>query len=299
MNRVTITPHAGARGPGKDGRGYLSVADWGPVAGPDRVAVLAAACGMDPSHGMLVSRRKPPCILAVADAETAKEMARALNERGIAALAPTRAQLGSMGEPFRVKSLEPAAGATEAMYLARPWRGEPMGLRMRDVAIIVRARLENTARTTSVTPVDRTLTTLDPELTLIRAAVAPGDAGRSTRMRVRTRDIADVWLRDRSRLRFDADKLSFDMLGKEKGMSDGENMNRLTLRLTREAPRAILDLGFSEFAPPPDVVTRHAGASFRNPVSGDSDTVTTSEHGPAFEFYSPWIAMVYARLAKR
>jgi hypothetical protein len=103
--------------------------------------------------------------------------------------------------------------------------------------------------------------------------------------------ILDVYMNDGSRFRFNADRLSFDVLGKDRGMTDLENTDKLALRLATEAPQAQIDTNFKHFRVPPDIA-QDLISVFPNHTTTQRDTTG------AFDFYSLWTYTIHRGLAK-
>ncbi|HYE62476.1 MAG TPA: hypothetical protein VD997_10830 [Phycisphaerales bacterium] len=268
-------------------RAYLTIVRYpSAFTSADRAAALSEALGIDAFHAAQRASHEPPLVLARVNAAEAPQIVARLKARRISAFALTQAYLKAHPRPFLVKRLVPALGCDEPMYMAEPWRGEPTGLRTADLFLIVRAAI------------DKVRTSIDIETTGgLRSGYSYGYGGpelpdpptplRSTERK--TTHILDLWLRDGSRLRCNADRLSFDVLGQERGMTDLENTDRLALRLATEAPQAQIDTGFRGFRVPADL---------RRDLTSAFGTQTESDNAAAFDFYSIWTHTIHRGLAR-
>jgi hypothetical protein len=258
------------------------------VARPERldrnglITALAEAAGVDPFHaGQRLAKDVMPCVIGRIDASVASDVVVELRGRGVHAIAPTSAQLRNFAPPIRAKRLVPAIGAPEPMYMCEPWRDEAFGFTAREVGIIVRARLTKTQKGPART--EQTGAFYDP---FSGAVVAEYETVRDTRSSIS--DILDIYLRNRRRIRCCGDKFNFDMLGASRGYTDNENMDKLSVMIAESAPKAVVDLGFSDFTCPPAVASAYRTSSGGAAMKDDN---------PVFDFYSPWIVQVFRALA--
>jgi len=269
-------------------RAYVTIARWpDSMNAESRTRVLCEIAGLDPYVAQQRVTQGAPLIVMRAEPEVARGIIEQLRARGVVACAPTRDQLAKLAPPMRAKAMAAAPGAPEPMYMVESWKEESRGLRARDIALLVRGRLDNSTVRTGLDA--------GPRGTGLVAAAALGGAGvalhmasnpgptRSTTFKFT--EMLDIYLRDGSRIRIDGDKFSFDVLGPEKGYTDAENMDKLTLRLGGEAPRAIVDTGFAKFRCPLEMIK-----DFSHAVS--HSTVRRQDQKPAFDFYSAWTVYV-------
>jgi hypothetical protein len=132
-----------------DDKAYLSILEWPEgIDGPGAVRTVVQAAGMEPYSAELCARRGVPQVTMRVDAPVAHDILDHLHRAGVTAIAPTRAQMNAFPAPVAAKRLVPAVGAPERMYSVEPWGGRaaqaagPVGLRMKDVFLIVRATVK-------------------------------------------------------------------------------------------------------------------------------------------------------------
>lgn len=262
---------------------FLSIVAWPQGLDRDRlIQALAEAAGMDPFHaGQRLAKGTTPLVMQRIDAAIAPEVIAELRGRGVHAIAPTSSQLRSFAPPIRAKRLVPAIGAPEPMFMCEPWREEAFGFTAKEIGIIVRARLAKTSK--GPARMEQTGVVYDPFTGTVAAEYEMVRDHKSS-----ISDILDIYLRNRKRIRCCGDKFNFDMLGAARGFTDNENMDKLSVILAEAAPRAIVDLGFSEFTCPQAVTS-----AYRTSSGGAS----LKDDNPLFDFYSPWIVQVYRALA--
>lgn len=267
-------------------RAYITIVRWPSAFTKDeKVAALVDALGLDPFHAAQRAPHEPPLVLARVEAALAPEIIARLRARRVSAFALTQTYLKAQPKPFIVKRLVPALGSDEPMYMAEAWRGDPTGLRARDLFLIVRAA------------VDRVRTSIDIETSGMSVGYSYGYGGpdlpdlpEATRTTERkTTHMLDLWLRDGSRLRCNADRFSFDLLGKGRGFTDLENTDKLALRLATDAPEALIDTGFRGFRVPQDL---------RRDLVSVFGSQTESDNAAAFDFYSIWTHTIHRGLSK-
>lgn len=275
-------------------RAYLTVIEWPEgLTHAERVERLVGASGLDADRAAMAVRQEPPLIAGLIDRADRRPILAQLERDGITAIAPSRDELRGVPEPLPAKRLIEAMGSGGALYMAEPWRGEGRGVVARDIRLLVRATLRDSSTTTSHDPSHFSAPPSARGYTG-EAEVSGALEGQTARrsLRVRMTEMLDIYMRDGSRVRINGDKFSFDVLGEQRSYTDRRNMDALAVRLAEASPRALIDEGFARFKPPPDIrVDRFrpiGGASVRGVV----------QHG-AFDFYSPWVAMVYARLLRR
>jgi len=120
---------------------------------------------------------------------------------------------------------------------------------------------------------------------------------------IKLSQLLDIYLRDHTLLRINSDRVSWDVLGKQRGFTATENADKLAIVLTTQAPLAQLDTGFERFKPPPDVAlesTSSAGAGgMIQAIGGGDRTTRRRDDTPAFDFYSGWIYTITRALTPR
>ena len=260
-------------------RAYLSVVEWPTGWGEGRcVEALVGAAGLDPDTCALAIRRGVPAVVSLIDELIAGDVVGMLRDEGVLAFAPTRAQIRAWPEPVRVKALHLFPGGSALGV--EPWRGEPTVVRSSDIRLIVGGA--NKSSTTEVRD--------KPDA--LRGAmhwhdVAQRYASEDLVERVTTTTVAlllDITAASEHgepvRLRIDADKMSFGVLGEDKGITDRDNMAKLTVLVRRIAPGATIDDGFDRFGIPTDI---------RNRTGSNARTA-------AFDFYCAWVGLLYREL---
>lgn len=264
-------------------RAYLSIVRW--PDGPDedrRADMLARVTGLDAYTARAVARRPTPCVAMRCEPSFAEDATRALHQEGVHAANISGESIARGLEPLALKTLHPAMGAPEPLYGAEPWDGETVGFKAADVRLLVRGQTRVTSRKDAgPAPLAQLLRTpVEP------IAGIPLDLSGPMRItRVRTTEVLDVCLFDGARFRCDASRFSFQFLGDEFGLSDTENLDRVTTRLARESPRAAVDTNFKE-------------CRFLSEIVGDFMTLRaarggTDRHGMlAFSIYSAWLAEI-------
>lgn len=226
-------------------RAYVILASWPEGRDEeDRAGALQSGAGCDAYTAGLISRRRVPCIAArVEPAALAVGIVQRLLDKGVGALSLTWEQIAAGLQPPLLRSLAWADGAPEPMYIATRVDGEVLGLRARDLRLLVRAKVRISRReatpNTSVGEFART--PVDP----ILGVPVPSDPTRA-KVLLKTVEVLDLHLLDGTQLRCDGSRFSFLSTGEALGMTDTENMDRLAMKLAGEAPRAVVDTGFGE-----------------------------------------------------
>ncbi|MBK7404938.1 MAG: hypothetical protein IPJ41_09965 [Phycisphaerales bacterium] len=271
-------------------RAYLTIAAWpGTLDEPRRAEALEAA-GLDAAGARLAARIPAPMICHFVSAAERVSALYQLARRGVAALAPTRAELDALPAPVAAKRMTEAMGSDGTLYLVEPRHGDPQGLRTLDIKLLIRARIENSetliqANPNAVNDAGRGyLIGGVPAVIARRMADGEGAVQRTTTSR--TTDILDIYTTDQRRIRVIADKFDFELLGADRSYTGQRNLDALTLRLLEKAPQAAMDEGFDRFRPPADI---HARAH----QSGSTGAVRARSDLPAFDFYSPWLALTH------
>lgn len=270
----------------------------------DREIAVRAALGVDQFQARrIVMGGAPTVARLMPDGPEVPAAIKMLAKLDAVAFAPRRAQIEALPEPLRAKSLEPAVGAPRPMYAVEPWRGAGGVLIMDEVVLLIRGLIKRT-QTRVTPPPDADSTDLDLGLDLglglvsrlTRASNVSTSSGfGALGAPVNTpqhRQIIDLYRSDGTRVRIDADKFSFGVLGKSRGLSDGSNTDMLALRLAEEATRAIVDTGFAAFRPAAEV----AVTSKRRAEAGGGSLIQTDRTG-LFDFYSRWLFLGTRHLA--
>lgn len=261
---------------------FLTITRWPDRMDADRIVeALVTVAGVDPYYAQQRLAGGAPAVIQRIDASVARHITDQLRARGVPAIAPTLTQIRALAPPIPAKRLAPALGAPEPMFLCEPWRGEPFGFPAKSIAVMVRARLTMSRK--SAPRRERTGMTYNP---IVGAVVPRYESVQDSRSSLH--DALDIYLRDRRRVRCHGDKFNFDVLGASKGFTDNENMDKLAVMLAESAPRAIVDLGFSDFSCP-TLIADLSRTSSNGAVSKDNH--------PMFDFYSPWIVLVHSALA--
>lgn len=261
------------------GRAYLSIVEWPSAWSPDRcVETLVAAAGMDPGHAKLAVARGVPQVVGLYDLAVRDEILAALRDDGVLACAPTRDEMDAWRNTLRVKRL--FLFPDRSAIGVEPWRGDHLVVQAAHVRLIVHG--SDRVSKTTIRPAENILTTEQ----LGRAGAGWSDDLDLTNLPI-SRDVKttiaeliDVYAADGDRvvrLRVDADKMNFDILGKVRAMTDRDNTRILANLLGKVCRGATLDRGFDAFVLPPAVLG----------VRGASDRTG------AFDFYSVWLAMLY------
>ncbi len=278
-------------------RSSVSVLDWGRAAEAERIEVVVASTGADVMDAKLRAARRPPFILAMGTPEVAASIAAELRSRGVEVFVLRHRDLDMLPRAIAARSLAPAIGADDPMYLVDPWRGEGFGLRAKDVFCMVRARVNRS-------------TIGRPEVEIeVNEGWGPDEYSFETissrKRTVATSDIVDLWSMDWStarrmpdgleipgvrHVRINGDKFNWRAtLGQRRGFSDHHNADTLMVMLGEQAGNAALELGFADFRASTEVALK--GSSWYMTASG---TIVQDQH-PAFGFYSAWCAVRHFR----
>lgn len=263
---------------------FVSVSAWPDSFGPAEVQrAIIESTGMDPVDAQHVGARQPPMVLATMTAEAGRDAARVLRARGADARTVTPGELARYRPAMLAKRLVPQREDGEGVFLAEPWRPrlEPARVvRLSNVVLLVRGRVDQTTRTTRV----------DADARLDEYDGFGVDVARVTELRGSTQEVLDVYERVGPPVRVTG-KFDFaGILGMERGYSDRENMDRLAVRLGEQAREAEVDLGFAEFRSPARATGARRvmmGSEGVGPIGGSVVKVTKDEM-PAFDFYSAW-----------
>lgn len=276
----------------RDEHAYLSIVQWpGGMDETDKVEALVLAAGMDPDQAALAVRRGTPQVVLRLSSLIRSEVLRSLHANSVTAICPTTTELASSGPVRRIKSI----AITPGRLVCQMWRQDPVELDPADLLLIVRGRLKQVTERSTITHTQGYQGALawsigGPELALGLGLAGLGDRAQVHRdSEINQSQQAELFLRDNTRLRLDADKLNFDVLGDQRGYSDHINMDRLIDLVRHLAPKALVDEGFGDFRCPPGLAREHARAIGLRLVR------TTNEH-PAFEFYAPWANLLYRHM---
>jgi len=273
-------------------RAFLSIVQWPEGWDQDRCArVLVECAGFDAYGAGLAARRGTPQVAGLVDVDRAAGILERLSGAGVTAFAPSESELGGL-VTVAVKDLRRAEGAPEAMYVVEPWRRhDALALKTSEIALLVRGTIDRQRRRSRADTSEPGLAGAGAVMIAGAAgamAYAAAGAGSVTTTSGRGTEVLDIFTREGLRLRIDGDKFGFGVLGRERALTDRENTDRLALRLAREAPRALLDMGFGNFRCPPHLL-RTTGRS------GGTETVRVTDETPIFEFYSAWAWLMHRR----
>jgi hypothetical protein len=255
-----------------------------------RLETLVAATGLDPHTARQRLVRGTPQVTMLIQASLASTVVSSLSNAGVSAFAPTDADLAAAPAPLRVKRLVSPEGSPFPMYLAELWKGDPEGLRCDDVELLVRARIDQSTVRTIIGSDPSGFNLVNPMMlgvgptSLMTAAgmdLHGGMPAARTTTSHESRHLVDLFTRDGRRLRCDSSKFNFDVLGKDRGISDLQSTERLALRLAEECQHAQIDTGFREFRCTGDII-----ASTARSLGGT--TIVKRDESPVFEFYSAW-----------
>jgi len=253
-----------------------------------RVKTLVAVASMDAYQARLTSIRESPTIVGRMDSERAAKVLAGLEAEGVPAIAPTRDEIWNLRTTPRMRSLIPADAADA--YAIHFWDGRVTELKVKDIVLLVRGRVQrSSSRTDSSSGNAGAMAAGYLVGGVLGAAMAAEGGGTVRSSRIELSHLLDVFVRNGTRVRISGDKFSFDVLGAEKGYSDHENMDKLSLRLANDAPRALVDMSFQKFKPPAEILRD----SFQ---SVGTSGVSRRDDFPAFDFYSAWIYLVNRRL---
>lgn len=257
-------------------RTYISIFEWPPDLHDEaRAAALVDALSIHPADAMRIARRPAPLVLSLLPPNTpADAILRPLADHHIRAIAVSAAQLHALPDPTPAKRLALHSGPHGPLIGAEAWRGDSAGGLARNLFLLVRARILNSAARRMIRDTRAHS----------RHAPAPRQDYLSPKS-TSISDLADLYFSDGSRIRVNADKFNFDILESSKGFSDNENLDKLTLLIASHAPNLLVDAAFADFTPPPDL----AASSFYTP----NMTVAARSDAPLFDFYSPWLFLLY------
>lgn len=253
-----------------------------------RVKTLVKVAAMDAYQARLVAIRPTPTILARMEPDRAAEVVSALEIEGVSAIAPQRDDIWNFRTTPRVRSL---TLTSPGIYSILFWDGRITELKMRDVVFMVRGRVQRSSTRTESNSASAGSVAAGYMIGgVFGAAMAASTGGGATRStKIELSHLLDLFVRNGTRVRLNADKFSFDVLGPDKGFTNIENMDKLAVQLGRDAPAALIDTDFPKFKPPAEILRD----SFQ--AVGDKG-VTRSDDSPAFDFYSAWLYLVNKHL---
>ncbi len=276
------------------GKAYITVVRWPKGFTPEnRLEALAEAMGIDPYTAGLRAVQEPPFIVGRVDESVAPDMVARFRARKVLAFALTQTHIAKLAAPQLVKRLVPAEGAAEPMYLVEFWKGDPTGLKSKDIFLLVRGTLDRSTTRTQVSGQSQMKTM---GLGMGIGLAMPGSVEVSHSTESKFSQILDIYLRDKTLLRINSDRVSFDVLGKQKGFTAVENTDKVALRLAGEAPEALVDTGFGRFKPPADIALE-TSTSATSMGGSTSMSARQRDEGSAFDFYSGWIYTINRGLA--
>lgn len=277
------------------GRAYITIVRW-PKAftAQDRLEALADAMGIDPYTASLRIAQEPPFVAGMADELVAADIVARFKSKHTPAFALTQAHIARLPKPNLVKRLTPADGAAEPMYMAELWRGDPTGLKASDIFLLVRGTVDRSTTRTQVSSQGMNTRSMGlPGLGVGLGVGLPGAADVSRTTETKLTQILDIYTLDHALLRINSDRVSWDVLGKQRGFTGAENADKLATLLATQAPLAQLDTGFGRFKPPADVI------SDMTMMPGANTTMNMRDESSAFDFYSGWIYTITRALAPR
>jgi hypothetical protein len=234
---------------------YIFITRWPESFAPEqRVEVAVAVTGLEPIYAARRVARGDTVVLTCVESSRAEDITRALRERDVGCAAVREAALRNLDEPVLLKRLVPADGAPQPMFLAEPWRSEPLGILASGIALLVRARLRKTTRRDEVSfdvSPEAGDAAYDMESSFPTSGY-PSDRTADVYRRdvVEMIDVVEFVTRDRVRYRIRGDKFNFDFLGASRGLSDNQNCDRLACIVAESAPECAIDTGFAAFRCP-------------------------------------------------
>ncbi len=278
---------------------YFSILRWpADLDKAQRTLAAQAALNIDALQATAIARANTPTVVRVlTDPEEAREAIRTLAKIDAPAVAIGQRDLDKIPDPVRAKALHPALGAPKPMYAVEPWRGPGATLVMDQVFLLVRGsirreRITSSKLTSKEIGADPFEDRSQPYSTLSRLLdAAPEDrkplSAAPSKTFMVAGQIIDLYQADGSRVRIDADKFNFSVLGDQRSITDRSNTEALALKLAQEATHAILDLGFEKFDPPCEFVRTE-----RTSAGLDNSEIRTTDRLPLFDFYSRWIYLL-------
>lgn len=264
---------------------YITIVRWpaGSSVG-EQAAALASATGLDAPTARQRIAKSPPLIVHRVSASQAPGVMAVLKSHRVAALAVPERTMQAVPRPIILKSLAPALGAPEPMFLAEPWRSEPRGIRAEEFFLLVRAKIQALIRGETQTD-SQVQVAFVPGVGL--APVATSETYRYDRSQ-RT-EVIDLYLRDGTAYRIAGSKFNFSSLGSDRGYSDNENADKLACVLAEASPGCFIDTDFESFGCPTAYYHNWRSTLKAKEIRSDE---------AAFDFYSPWRFLLTKALAK-
>ncbi len=282
---------------------FVSIGAWPKGWGErERHAALVQA-GMPGPDAVAIAKRTAPLVVRRMQGAVGRAMIAGLEAQGVQAFGLCSDEWERAVEATPAKTLRAAIGAPRPMYVVESWRPRVftnVTLVMDQVFLIIRATVTRQETRTVVDPTSgpmggHMLGMGDPGQMLAYGmagavgGLAYGAMSDSEDLVTRTSStrssgdhVIEMYLMDGTRVRINSAKFNFEVLGKQKGITDRENTDMLMLKLSEEAPHAMIDFGFETFRPPQNLTM----ASTSN--WGANTTVKTVDPWPAYEFYSVW-----------
>lgn len=282
---------------------FVSIASW-PTGWTEsqRHAALVKA-GLPAPDAVAVAKRTSPMVVKRMQRPAGESMIRAFEQLGVHAFGLSSDDWERAVEATPAKTLRAALGAPKPMYVVESWRPRvfaDLTLVMEQVFLIIRATVTRQETRTTVEPAGGTfgghaLGFGDPGYMLAsstggalgglayEATQDPEDrVARTSSTRTQGDHVIEMYLMNGNRVRINSAKFNFEVLGKDKGITDRENVDTIMLRLSEEATHAMIDFGFESFRPPQNL-TMSSTSNW-----GANTTVKTVDPWPAYEFYSVW-----------
>ncbi|MDY7110670.1 MAG: hypothetical protein SYC29_18715 [Planctomycetota bacterium] len=267
-----------------------------PPEGADREAtarLLAEATGYDATTLRMRLGQPPPMIAGEFEPHAARRAVDSIVRHGGDAFAPTLGDITALGPTRKVRDLRLGGAGLEIDL----WRGPSTTVAPREVRIIVRGAMSESKTT------GRALTALD----VLGASTAnPRTAGMAVgwgvggayglafglyrswqsgefrpERTIHASHKLDFHTTDGRVFQIDGDKFGYGILGRLRGYSDNENIDRMCELFVHLNPDAVVDPYFRLFRPP------SGHKRLRLP------DMKINKDDPAFAFYSRWAALMY------
>lgn len=221
-------------------RGYIFIVRWpaGLREVTDRVEALVKVLSIDAYAAREVARRATPTLAVRTDPAAAGVAVQELHAIRIPAIVTSHDEIASRIDAPRLLNLRPALGAPEPMYQASVENGGAVGFRTADLRLLVRGRTRVMVGELKGDPNPLSMR-MDP-LTNMPMPDSPVVRTRTAKFS----ELLDLHLRDGTHYRCDASRFSFIDVLDSLGPADIENVDRLAVKLTEQAPRALIDTAF-------------------------------------------------------
>lgn len=275
----------------------LSVAAWPSTLAGDanldlRLRAILAATGVEAPDARQAALRPCPCILAALTEAEAEAGAASLRELRVPAFALRSEEIAKASDALRLKRLIPALGAPEPLYQAEPWKGEPEGLRMADVLLVVYGRIRRSTRTVEHPSGNRNAVR-GMMIGGVEGAIVGGmmDAAESSTSTTTDAhyELIDIYRRTGPPLRIDSSRFQFNLEGMPKLEGKSAMVRELLARMGGELSGNRVDRGFENFRAP-----RGATVLVRSWGTG---SIQKRDDTPEFDLYSPWIFLLRMSIA--